>query len=300
VDSLIATPIAVLARTIASEKRLQLSASDRITVLERIDERALDSFAFADPQMFSRILSNLLNNAIEAIDDSGLVTMSLHASENALQLRITDTGRGIPDDVLHRLGKRGFSTKRNTDSGSGLGLWHAIETVRQWRGQLSVETKVGKGTTVTIELPSCPTPTWYLNELNLEGISKIVVVDDESYVAKLWQKKFAHLRESELSLKHLGSAEEAAEFFAANKNEDCLYLVDHDLGSSSLTGLQLIQSCGINHAYLVTNRWDDPAIQAACSKMQIKLIPKDRIGNLPICMSASEPTAKASVHSEIW
>ncbi len=298
VDCLIATPIAGLTRAIASEKRLQLAANDRITILERIEPNALDGFASADPQMFSRILSNLLNNSIEAIDDFGLVTVSLQASNSSLQLRVTDTGRGIPDNVLRRLGKKGFSTKQDADAGSGLGLWHAIETVRKWGGQLGIETKVDSGTTVTIELPSCSTPSWYINELKLDSSTKIVVVDDEPYVARLWQRKFDHLGDSGISIKHFVSSSEAAEFFASDKNESYLYLIDHDLGSSSLTGLQLIQSCGIINAHLVTNRWDDPAIQAACSKMQIKLIPKDRIGNLPICVAANKATATAFVPSE--
>jgi signal transduction histidine kinase len=105
-----------------------------------------------------RVLSNLLNNSLEALKDRGNVDVRLLSEDRSegqelpgLIIEIKDDGPGIPPEVLARLGERGLSAGKV--SGSGLGLYHAFETVKNWGGTLNVASEVGKGTSIRIQLP---------------------------------------------------------------------------------------------------------------------------------------------------
>jgi signal transduction histidine kinase len=71
-------------------------------------------------------------------------------SDNKILLSIRDNGKGIPPEVLSKIGTQGLSYAK---TGTGLGLSHAIETIRKHKGDLKIESTLGQGTTVTLELP---------------------------------------------------------------------------------------------------------------------------------------------------
>lgn len=100
-----------------------------------------------------RILSNLLNNSIESFAEQGLIVVSAKKVENHAIIQIADNGRGIPQDILAKLGKVEITYgKVNTQSGSGLGVYHAKRTIERYGGELSIYSKVDEGTVVSIRL----------------------------------------------------------------------------------------------------------------------------------------------------
>jgi hypothetical protein len=100
-----------------------------------------------------RILSNIFNNAVEAMDGRGQVTLRTRQCEQGnIVLEIEDNGPGISRENLKKVLNRGFSTK---ECGHGLGLYHANETLRKWKGSLEIESIEGKGTIISILLISC-------------------------------------------------------------------------------------------------------------------------------------------------
>ncbi len=102
------------------------------------------------PGVFARVISNLLNNAVESIESSGTVSVEGQVSGTNLVLRISDTGRGIPQRILAEIGKPGFSFGKK--NGYGLGLSHAIASVRATGGDVKIESREGAGTVVSITL----------------------------------------------------------------------------------------------------------------------------------------------------
>lgn len=123
----------------------------------RIDEVVSDSFK-ADPQQLKQVLINLVQNAAESIDHSGLITLRARSGtfrfnghhQAAVILETQDNGKGIPADVQKRLFDPFFSTK---ESGTGLGLSIAARIVEKHGGALEFQTQVNRGTTFGIVLP---------------------------------------------------------------------------------------------------------------------------------------------------
>jgi signal transduction histidine kinase len=112
---------------------------------------------FADANMLQTILRNLLNNAIKFTPRNGAIQVSYKAiKSNHLVIRIADNGVGIPSHLIQNLFK--LSNQYHTrgtenESSSGLGLILVKEFVDKNKGQISITSKVNKGTIVNIKLP---------------------------------------------------------------------------------------------------------------------------------------------------
>ncbi len=103
-----------------------------------------------DGEQVKRALINLLDNAVEATEAPGRVTVAAHAVDGHLEIQVADTGRGIPADAKEKLFLPYFSTK-GRGTGLGLAIVHRIVTDHQ--GSIRVEDNVPKGTVFTVELP---------------------------------------------------------------------------------------------------------------------------------------------------
>lgn len=119
-----------------------------------------DLMIHGDAVQLEQVMLNLLINARHAmLGKGGSLTIKASAAEDA-QIRITvsDTGKGIADELLPKIFEPFFTTKaakRPGDTqGTGLGLSICKEIVEHHGGQISVDSKVGKGTTFTILLPA--------------------------------------------------------------------------------------------------------------------------------------------------
>jgi signal transduction histidine kinase len=146
--------IGSLVESIITEKRLQFQERSKLLLLldKPIEE---DAFAMISATELKRVLSNVINNAIEATDFKGRVEVSIRTYGRELLITIIDNGKGIPAEVLPRLGERGFSVGKGCvgDSGSGLGLYHAKNAIESAGGKLTIQSKIDMGTQVSIVLP---------------------------------------------------------------------------------------------------------------------------------------------------
>ena len=114
-----------------------------------------------DPRAFKQIVLNLVSNAIKFTERSGTVTVSAAVEGSRLALRVTDTGIGIAADDLMRIGDPFFQagkTYQRRHEGTGLGLSIVKSLVGLHGGEMSVQSKLDEGTTVTIALPLVFTP----------------------------------------------------------------------------------------------------------------------------------------------
>lgn len=103
-----------------------------------------------DPAQLKQALVNLVKNAMQAMTRGGVLTLQTDATPEAVWISATDTGSGIPQEVLTRLFEPFYTTKRK---GSGLGLMIVQRIVREHGGRIEVESRVGKGTTFRLWLP---------------------------------------------------------------------------------------------------------------------------------------------------
>ena len=107
----------------------------------------------ADVNQLSQILMNLLLNAAQATSAGGCITISAGMEQSAgiVELRVRDSGSGIPADILPHVFEPFFTTKRG--KGTGLGLSISQSYIRSHGGDIQLESTPGAGTTVRVTLP---------------------------------------------------------------------------------------------------------------------------------------------------
>jgi signal transduction histidine kinase len=104
------------------------------------------------PNLLSQALLNILVNAVHAIEGRGRITIRTRSAHDGIRIEITDTGSGIPAEILNRIFEPGFTTK-GPGSGTGLGLPISRRNIERFGGRIEVESQVGKGSTFRIILP---------------------------------------------------------------------------------------------------------------------------------------------------
>ncbi|WP_054958624.1 two-component system sensor histidine kinase NtrB [Paenibacillus dakarensis] len=97
-----------------------------------------------------QLILNLCRNAMEAMDDKGVLTIETRRVDDVVELCVSDTGPGIPKEKLDRLFEPFFTTK---SKGTGLGLALCMSIVQRHQGEISVQSEEGVGTTFTISFP---------------------------------------------------------------------------------------------------------------------------------------------------
>jgi PAS domain S-box-containing protein len=105
----------------------------------------------SDADFLRRALTNLINNAVQAMPNGGDLTIEVKSLDGKVAFEVQDTGVGIPDDIKPNLFKPLFTTK---SKGQGLGLAVVKRLVEALNGTITVESEEGKGTIFIIELPS--------------------------------------------------------------------------------------------------------------------------------------------------
>ncbi|MCC5792132.1 MAG: HAMP domain-containing histidine kinase [Legionellaceae bacterium] len=132
------------------EKKYEYHNSD-INITLDVSQNAYKCFATINDIQFNRILSNIINNSIDAINRSGSVKILLRADSEFVYINIEDDGCGIPADVLPKIMDRGFSF--NKTHGTGLGLFYTDQYIKQLNGIIDIYSKENVGTRITITLP---------------------------------------------------------------------------------------------------------------------------------------------------
>jgi len=105
------------------------------------------------PGEISQVILNLLTNAIDAVDSSGLIKIKTEVGNNCVSISVSDNGDGIEDEQLNKVFDPFFTTKE-TGKGTGLGLSISHSIIQQHGGTMRVASTKGKGTTFHISLPS--------------------------------------------------------------------------------------------------------------------------------------------------
>ncbi|MEK6745212.1 MAG: ATP-binding protein [Nitrospirota bacterium] len=107
---------------------------------------------YADPAQFGQVVLNILLNAIHAITPPGRIEVETRQAGKNIEVIFTDSGRGIPEEHLHKIFDPFFTTK-NATKGTGLGLAVSYGIIKKHGGEISVASIVGTGTTFTVRMP---------------------------------------------------------------------------------------------------------------------------------------------------
>jgi two-component system NtrC family sensor kinase len=143
------------------EEVLQLTSNQIKLSKVKVDRRfATNLPAFhGDRQQINQVFLNLVLNAIDAMPDGGVLTVTTGFAEERdyTKVEISDTGAGIPEHVLLNVFDPFFTTKP-TGKGTGLGLSVSLGIIRKHGGDIRVRSKMNEGTTFTVLLPTAKVP----------------------------------------------------------------------------------------------------------------------------------------------
>ena len=134
-----------------NQQALQLLPGANVQLVKRI---SYEGTINVDLARFTRVLCNLIKNAREAMPDGGILKLTIDAVPDQVVIRVTDTGCGIPEEVLAKVFEPFVS--HGKANGTGLGMAIAKSVIDAHRGKISIGSIPGRGTTVDIRLPLPP------------------------------------------------------------------------------------------------------------------------------------------------
>lgn len=136
----------------ALESVLTLAAQEARKAGVRVEKRLDASIGkrSLDSGLLKQAFLNLVLNAIQAMPQGGVLTVESKLARDAIQVRIADTGIGIPEENRKKLFSPFFTTKKN---GTGLGLAITYRIIENHRGAIDVASESGRGSTFTVKIP---------------------------------------------------------------------------------------------------------------------------------------------------
>ncbi len=160
------------AEMLASEESFYLQNEDLVRWIDNICRQAEGLFAtknvklhwdsplhhkvtMVNPEKLEFLMWQLLSNALKFTPEGGSVSVSLKEAPGQVMLRVSDTGCGIPEEMLDLVFERFLHTERidALEHGIGLGLCLCRQIALRHGGRLLLDSRVGEGTTVTVSLP---------------------------------------------------------------------------------------------------------------------------------------------------
>ncbi|WP_409295059.1 ATP-binding protein [Peribacillus sp. SCS-26] len=109
------------------------------------------SFIEGDRNKFQQCMLNIIKNALEAMSAGGVLRVESKVKAEYIYIEISDSGTGMTEEQLKRLGEPYYSTKEG--KGTGLGMMVVYSLISAMKGEIQVESQIGKGTTFTIIFP---------------------------------------------------------------------------------------------------------------------------------------------------
>jgi signal transduction histidine kinase len=271
-----------------SEKRMQFRSKIGVEIDSALSENSYGIFSEVDSAEFMRLLSNLINNSVEAIGNRGRVTVSLAQTMDHAVISVSDNGCGIPPEILSVLGQRGQTYRK--EGGLGLGLYHAKTTIESWGGSLTIYSTHGEGTQVELMIPLAKAPGWFVERLCIPANAKIVILDDDVSIHKIWEDRFkkANSGNANVEVLHFSTPNELIDWHKQNTAQRAVFLVDHELLGFEEVGLTLIESLGIGkQSILVTSHYEEASIRDWCQRLGVPMIPKGMAGFVPIVLAVN-------------
>jgi anti-sigma regulatory factor (Ser/Thr protein kinase) len=278
------TMLLSLVDSVIREKQMEYQGLTRVKIEFDVPPALTETFVNVDASLAKRILSNLINNAVEATEE-GTISVDTRKVAAGVALSVTDSGRGIPEAILPQLAQKGFSFGKK--KGSGLGLYHAKRIVESWGGSFQIRSVVGKGTQVELILPPSEPPCWHVAQLKLSPDNLVVSLDDDANIHNVWREKLgAFGKESKIQFEAFSNPEELKSWFRSlslAEREKVVFLVDHEFSGHWQNGFDLVAALGIApQSILVSGRSEDPILLTKCAELNLRFLPKLAVPALPI------------------
>jgi CheY-like chemotaxis protein/anti-sigma regulatory factor (Ser/Thr protein kinase) len=262
------SPISVDPTSLCSSVTSLIAPTLGGTVSVDCDKPQTERYLFVDRSQLELALVNLILNARDAMPKGGTVRVSIDEIEDEhgaifVRIRVRDEGEGIAPELVDRITEPFFTTKE-AGKGTGLGLSMVMGFVQQSGGRFTVESELGRGSTIELLLPSTlQQPTEAVGETRDEGILpeswSVLLVDDDEAVRTVLSEQ---LRDLGVDVDTAASGQQAIEHMRHSKRDYDLLMTDFAM--PGLNGVETIRSAREQwpdiRAILMTGYADDAAI----------------------------------------
>jgi len=255
---------------IINNKKLEYSNDLKIEL--KNTPESYDAFSNLQASELKMILSNLINNGIEASEpDSVKIGLELDLKDDFISIIVTDKGKGVPEEILDKLGSKKISSKSH---GNGIGFYNARKYLEEIGGKLKIKSMTGFGTKVTILVPKSSTPAWFAQNLRIN--ENVFLADDSNETLNFWEK-IVRTHRDDVKVKRTNIP-----FIPNDEISNRTCLVDYDFGEET-NGIEVIQNLkNDEQSYLVTGNFDSIDLLKDCIEKGIKIIPKNLIELIPV------------------
>jgi len=211
-----------------------------------------------DEMALTAILRNLLSNAVK-YTDTGEVRLTVHSLGDLLEIRVSDTGTGIPAGQLERVFEEFYQVPGSRRGGTGLGLPYARRLAGLLGGQLTLSSEAGRGTTAVLTLPH-----------GIPAVGTVVLADDDEAFRKVLAAMLSGIADRVIE------AADGAEALAA-VDTDSVDLVLADLGMPGVDGKALLERLPTAIPAIVVTGRDEPVPPRAGALLHKDELTRERL-----------------------
>ncbi|MDR1561033.1 MAG: ATP-binding protein, partial [Holosporaceae bacterium] len=247
------------------------------------------TFIDGDPSDFQRVMHNLLNNAVEAIENKdGRVEISFAANDGNVEIYVKDNGKGMSPQMIETILNRNAVIDSSKKGGHGVGLQQAREFVYSLGGEMVINSTENVGTEIILTFAKTNTPEWFVSKFTLHKEDIVVVLDDDPSIHGVWKNRLRDYPNITIRCFVLGA--DAINFINSQKDKSRIFLlVDYELRNQGMNGIDVIKRCELNNdrAIVVTNAYS--AIIGDLRENSFKLLIKSCIGDVSIILEERKP-----------
>ncbi|MDR2682202.1 MAG: GHKL domain-containing protein [Holosporaceae bacterium] len=246
------------------------------------DPSVMFTFIRCDPLNFNHMISNLINNSVEAIgDNSGTIEVTLKVEDKLIKICVKDNGCGMSPHIVEKIiNQSPISTVKTSEYGTG--LEQVYNTLKLYGGNLLVESEEKTGTAITVTFPLTECPNWIADKIVLPKNNTIVILDDDDSIHRVWTTLLKE-HSNDLTLKFFTDGKQAIDFIESFHQKNKIFLIaDYDL-RSDISGLQVILESGMKErSLIVTGIYNDKIMLEAIESSGLKMFPKQFLSDVSI------------------
>lgn len=246
------------------------------------------AFILVEDSAFKRMLSNLINNAVEACFgmEKAFVTIRLEVDKDNCFVTVSDNGKGMSQALIEKIMNNMVVTEGKVD-GSGIGLTQTRETLIRNEGRLCIRSEEGRGTDFQLIFPLIKAPGWIAEQIILDGQGRVVILDDDNSIHGAWDSRLESIVSQlpDIKVHHFEKGYEALKVLnTLNQLEKqaTLLLTDYELLNEDINGLDVVEKMGIQGAIVVTSHYENSEIQQRAINLGAKILPKQLASEIPI------------------
>ena len=287
------TLISLFISQIVEEKKFQ-HADTQIEFIYNFNDCHF-SFVNVDQLALKRSITNILNNAVDAIDEKGTIHIGLDKKNDLIEITVKDNGKGMSRSVVDKL-KNNIAVTSGKKDGHGIGFAQVHETVKNNHGIVDIDSVPNQGTTITISFPEIESPDWLVRELRFNRKDTIVILDDDSSIHGAWDAIFQKYRDV-VSIKHFTLGSKAIAFINSFSNKSKVFLLaDFELLKQDLSGIDVIKQTNVR-SILVTSHYTEKDTLELIKNNNLKVLPKQLASEVTIVIDSS--TSKEGTQKDV-